>query len=472
MDAMEWFKKISAIPRPSGYEEQITEFLIDIAKARQYHWRIDHVGNVCIEVPGKGRGARKPTLVLQAHMDMVCEKRPDVDHNFMTDPIQLREENGYLSAAGTTLGADNGVGIALALSAADQANCPPLELLFTVDEEISMLGAKSMQSKFFNGKYLINLDSEDDQVFTIGCAGSLLVAFTLPVAFDSEYQAQVKAEFVVDKLLGGHSGTDIHKGRLAATKVCAQQLLAFAEAGINFRIISVDAGNATNAIARLGKVQLAFATVSDFEKAQDLLLDLSSVNEEETPLLNLKKIETQAQAFDVVSHNRFIAFIYELPHGPLVYYDQAARLVETSCNFASIKKDEGNNYLIKLFYRSFVERKFVKISEELSRIADRHSIKIEISDPDPAWPPQKDNDLLNIATSCYQKLFNRQVTVAPIHAGLECGYLEKLNPSLLCISIGPNILDAHSPDERLEIASLARTEQLLFNIINDFIQSF
>ena len=469
---MEWFKKISAIPRPSGYEEQITEFLVDIAKARQYHWRIDHVGNVCIDVPGKGRGAGKPTLVLQSHMDMVCEKLPDVEHNFMTDPIQLREENGYLSAAGTTLGADNGVGIALALSAADQPNCPPLELLFTVDEEVSMLGAKNMQPNFFHGKYLINLDSEDDQVFTIGCAGSLLVTFTLPVAFDSEYQAQVKAEFVVDKLLGGHSGTDIHKGRSAATKVCAQQLLAFTEAGINFRIISVDAGNATNAIARLGKIQLAFATVEDFQKAQDLLLDLSSVNEEEKPSLTLKKIDTQAQPFDIVSHNRFIAFIYELPHGPLVYYDQAAGLVETSCNFASIKKDEGNNYIIKLFYRSFVERKFVKISEELNRIADRHSVKIEISDPDPAWPPQKDNDLLNIATSCYQKLFNRQVSVAPIHAGLECGYLEKLSPNLSCISIGPNILDAHSPDERLEIASLSRTEQLLFNIINDFIQSF
>lgn len=469
MNALEWFSKITKIPRPSGYEDRVTEFLVDIAKAKQYHWRIDHVGNLCIEVPAKGHGVGKPTIVLQSHMDMVCEKLPEVTHDFMKDALDVYEEDGYLKARGTTLGADNGVGIALSLGALNYTNCPPLELLFTVDEEVSMKGAKSMQSNFFQGKYLINLDSEDDTQFTTGCAGSMVVKFTLPIVRDKDYPTAVKARFTVDKLVGGHSGTDIHKNRAAATKVCTEQLLAFEKANIQFRLVEIEAGRAANAIARFGTMILAFLTQEDFNKARTLLLDVSEDNPAGQPVITFEKVEVDTLPLDPVTHDRLIGLVYELPHGPIVYYDQAAGLVETSCNFSSIAS-ENQNYVITLFYRSFVDKKLVNIGEAISRVASRHSVHIEIEDPDPAWPPRKDNALLDIAINSYKKLFNKAVTAMPIHAGLECGYLEKLSPGLIAISIGPNIFDPHSPTERLEIGSLARIEQLLFNIINEFIE--
>ncbi|MGL4524526.1 MAG: beta-Ala-His dipeptidase [Spirochaetia bacterium] len=472
-DSMAWFRQITQIPRLSGHEELVTDFLVNLAKEKQYQWAIDHIGNVCIQIPGRGRGVGKPVLVLQAHMDMVCEKKPGVVHDFLKDPIQLYEKDGFLYANGTTLGADNGIGIGLALAVSQMEHIPPLELLFTVEEETSLAGVKKMQPGFFKGEYLINLDSEDDKIITTGCAGSMLVKVIENLEFDTQYPIATTATLKIDELLGGHSGEDINKNRGSATKICLDQLILFEKENIQFRIIHADTGgNSYNAIARFGHVHLAFLNADEFKKAQNLMMKLDHLNDQENPQYSLSlAILDNTKVLSKSVHNRILAIGYELPHGIISLCDGYANMPETSCNLATIKQTE-KQFIYTLFYRSFSDQDLLDIAENLKRLATRHSVRVDLDEPDPAWPPRSDNPLLELAKDSFQKLLNETVEVRPVHAGLECGYLEKLHPGMYAISIGPNIYDAHSPDERMEIASVKRIEQLLFHIINEFIKKY
>lgn len=466
---LEIFKEITAIPRESGHEEPITMWLQNWATSHGLDVRTDSVGNVCItRKASKGRESM-PTIVLQAHQDMVCEKNSGSSHNFLTDPIDYVIEDGWMIAKDTTLGADDGIGIAAALALLeDRKPTGKIEAVFTISEETGMDGAEGMKEGFFSGKTLINLDSEDEGQLFIGCAGGLNTR--IRISYNTE---PVDKELSVLSLsigggIGGHSGDDINKGRMNAVQQMARFL--YNEIDYGMQLIDFDGGGKPNAIAR--ECTAIIAVPRPLGTGRRFTTFGKTISEEfhvTDPAIFCKyaPATTKMRAMDYFSSLELLSSLFTCPHGVQSMSQDIEGLVQTSTNLASVHRKKSYFEIVTsqrspaLSERRMIAAK-VRANFEAVGAEVRHMYEY------PGWNPNPDSHILKISVDSYRKLFNQEPEVKAIHAGLECGlFLEKF-PGLDMISFGPTLRGVHAPGEKLELASLDKFVILLEDIVCNF----
>lgn len=465
------FKKICDIPHPSGKEERIGKFLQEFGKSHGFQTESDEVGNVLIRKKAvKGR-ENAPSVVLQAHMDMVCEKNAGTAHDFDNDPIKTIVEGDWLKAEGTTLGADDGIGVAamLAILSSDTIQHGPIECLFTVDEERGLTGAQHVKSNWIQSNKLINLDSEEDGRFCIGCAGGIdTVAY-----FDIQRVAAPKNAFFlkiyVKGLQGGHSGDDINKGRGNAIKILSRFLWQESKK-FPLYLCDIEGGNLHNAIPREANATICI----DWNQKETIRIDLNhfiQTMEEEYPTekaltIDLESTESADTVYEQEGSTRLINALYACPHGVIEMSKELENLPETSTNLASIKNKEGK-IVVATSQRSSVNSKKHDIKDRVEAVFSLAGAKVTHSDGYPGWKPNLNSDIKKLVAESYEKLFGEKPHVGAIHAGLECGLIIEKYPNMDMISIGPTIIGNHSPAERCEIPTVQKHWKHLVYILEN-----
>ncbi|QUB72044.1 aminoacyl-histidine dipeptidase [Prevotella multiformis] len=456
----EQFAKINQIPRPSKHEEQMIAYLQKFAEERGLAVKVDKTGNVLISKPATKGMEKVPTVVLQSHMDMVCDKLVDVDFDFHKDAIQTYVDGEWLHAKGTTLGADDGIGVAyeLALLDSDDIEHGPIECLFTRDEETGLTGAFGLEAGFMTGKYLINLDSEDEGQIFVSCAGGNSTTATF--RFDRE-QAPEGCFFMEARLkglVGGHSGDDINKKRANAIKLLARFLYA-EQAKMDLRLSRWNSGKMHNAIPRDGKVLFAVPSDRKEEVKADWNIFSAAVEDEfhVTDTAMVWHLESAAAAPVLpkqVSHNVILA-LQAVDNGPLVNcQDEAlAYMVETSSNVASVQTEEHTLTVVSS-QRSNVMSNLTNMTHTVRACFELAGAEVVVDDSYPAWKMNPKSELVNVAVEQYRKLFGKEPQVLGIHAGLECGLFSEKYPDLDMISFGPTLRYVHTPDECLLIPTV------------------
>ncbi len=467
-----FFKEILNIPRPSKKEGKIIEYLLHFGKERGLETLQDEVNNVLIRKPATpGMENRKP-VVLQSHIDMVCEKNSDKVHDFENDPIEAYIEEGWVTADGTTLGGDDGIGVATELALLDSNDIEhgPIECLFTVDEETGLTGAFGLKPGFLKSEILLNLDSEDEGQLYIGCAGGQDTLAWLPYqkrAVPNGYEA---LKIMVSGLKGGHSGDDINKGRGNAIQLLNRFLWTYKDKS-DMKLSLFDGGNLRNAIAReayavvvvpKGKAQLVISEAKAFEKIYQNEYHATE------PGLSFSATET-ALPETIVGDNDFTKLIntlYACPHGVIAMSQDIPDFVETSTNLASVKF-EDENILITTNQRSSVESEKDDVTNKVVSVFNLAGARSETSDGYPGWTPNPDSEIMELTKSTYKKLFDVEPKVLAIHAGLECGLIGDKYPGMDMISFGPTLRGVHSPDEKLKIASVEKFWKIILEILKN-----
>ena len=452
-----YFEEICRIPRPSKKEEKIRQYLLDFAHAKNLMVKTDNAGNVLIsKSAGPGREGA-PVVVLQTHMDMVCEKNADVDFDFDADPIIPVADGDWVSATGTTLGADCGIGIAaqLAVLASDTILHGPLECLFTVDEETGLTGAFELERGFISGKILLNLDSEDEGEIFIGCAGGIDTVATFRVHPEEIPAGYSSWKIGAGGLQGGHSGDDIHKGRGNANKILTRFLLQVSRE-MDAKISAFNGGNLRNAIPReawcifLIPENGAELLKTVFDKfAADIRFEF--INTE--PGLDIRLTETEKPeiVMEAGIQMRMVNALMACPHGVLEMSSRMPGMVETSTNLASVKFRDGNKIAITTSQRSEIESRKKMAASMVEAVFSLAGAEVEHSDGYPGWTPDPESAILKLTVASYKKLFGVDPIVRSIHAGLECGLFKEKYPDLDMVSFGPTIRGAHSPSEKVSI---------------------
>ena len=466
-----YFHEITRIPRPSKKEGQIIAYLQAFGRDHGLDTRIDRAGNVLISKPAAPGREHHPAIVLQAHMDMVCEKRGDVAFDFDHDPIQYYIEDDWVKARGTTLGADNGIGMAmmLALLAADDLPHPPLECLFTVDEETGLTGASALEADFLSGRTLINLDSEDDGEIFVGCAGGIDTVARIAYCPEPAPQGYFPFKITVNGLLGGHSGDDIDKGRANANKLLARFLWQLGR-DTDLRLATIDGGNLRNAIPR--EATATGCVPAEAKERMRVLFNMFAHDAEmETRAtepglhLELESHDLPAEVMDKQSSSRLINALYACPHGVMAMSQDMPGLVETSTNLASVKMKENHIIEVCTSQRSSVESAKHDAASQVEAAFSLAGAAVTHGEGYPGWKPDLDSAILHVAEDSYRHLFGTQPKVRAIHAGLECGLFLEKYPYLDMISIGPDMRGVHSPDERLSIPSTQRCWRWLCEVL-------
>jgi dipeptidase D len=465
----EMFRQVSAIPRCSKNEGQIIEWLKNFAKSRNLACRSDAVNNVIIELPPTKGYENAPAVVLQSHVDMVCEKTPESRHDFTKDPIELIERDGWVTANGTTLGADNGVGVALALALVEEKlPHPKLELLFTVDEETGLTGANGLQPGFITGKYLINLDGENKSLI-VGCAGGENAVITMKLEWVDAPANFDCFTLKVSGLHGGHSGVDIDKQRANAIQLLTRTIRGL-RSRFDLRICSIDGGKASNAIPRdAGAVVYFDRSTPTAIKQQIAELESSFKNEFVATDPNLKvELIKATEHTDKIINNQLsiINLLSNLPTGVYRLSQQFKGTVETSNNLARVETVHGENLLrITTMQRGFELSGMADLTDKITCIADLAGAKVEASQRYPAWKPDTNSTLLKRAKEVYKKIHNKEPEARVVHAGLEPAVIGEKFPGIEMISVGPTIQNPHSPQERVEIASVDAVWKFLLELI-------
>jgi dipeptidase D len=465
------FDKIRSIPHCSGSEGRLAEYLVAYAKGKDLEVEKDANGNVRIRVPATPGKEGAPTVVLQGHMDMVCEKNSDVAHDFSKDPIQLEFHGEWLKAKGTTLGSDNGVGLAAALSLIDTKDAVhgPLELLFTVDEEVGLTGAGKIKPGFLKGQMLLNLDSEELGAVYIGCAGGGDTTLKLPVEFVDAPAGTKGFVLRVTGLRGGHSGIDIIEQRGNAIKILSRVLWKISRTQ-PVHVASIKGGNKRNAIPREAEAELMV-----LETAVD---DLSGIVGDETARIgeelgrrevNLTiRLEPSERNFGRVlkpaSQRTLLDLLMALPHGVETMNYDIPGLVETSNNLATIAMG-GAEVVVGLSTRSSISSALKALRDRIRAIAELAGAAIEENEPYPGWKPNLDSKLLAVVKAVHMREFGKEPQLKAIHAGLECGIIGEKFPGMDMVSFGPWIEHPHSPDERVNIPSVEKFWQLLRAVV-------
>lgn len=467
------FKEITRIPRESGHEEKIVEYLVNFAKEHGLEYKTDDVNNVVITRPASKGYEDRSTIVLQGHTDMVCEKNAGVEHDFAKDPIRYVIEDGWMIAKDTTLGADCGIGVAAQLAALiDPAPCGKIECLFTSSEETGMDGAFGLKPGFITGKTLINLDSEDEGELFIGCAGGLDTTAVFNYITEP-LPADAKCFSVrIFNGVGGHSGDDINKGRANAVQLLARFLNdCLSSADFKLSLCCIDGGNKRNAIARESSATVALtgdeaAFKSDWDSFSADVKGEYSVTEPDLSFA-LESVPAPAFTFDTDSAMRIVRGLYAAPHGVLAMSADIPGLVETSTNLASVKMLEGNKVRVGTSQRSSITsaRRAAAAKVEASFLLAGAEVTHEGEYP--GWKPTLDSDILRRSVASYKKLFGVEPAVKAIHAGLECGLFLEIYPDLDMISFGPTLRGVHAPGERLDLASLDKFTLLLDDILHN-----
>ena len=467
------FKEITRIPRESGHEEKIVEYLVNFAKEHGLEYKTDDVNNVVITRPASKGYEDRSTIVLQGHTDMVCEKNAGVEHDFAKDPIRYVVEDGWMIAKDTTLGADCGIGVAAQLAALiDPAPCGKIECLFTSSEETGMDGAFGLKPGFITGKTLINLDSEDEGELFIGCAGGLDTTAVFSY-IPEPLPADVKCFSVrIFNGVGGHSGDDINKGRANAVQLLARFLNdCLSSSDFKLSLCCIDGGNKRNAIARESSATVALTgDESAFKSHWDSFsADVKGEYSVTEPDLSfaLESVPAPAFAFDADSAKRLVRGLYAAPHGVLSMSADIPGLVETSTNLASVKMLEDNKVRVGTSQRSSITsaRRAAAAKVEASFLLAGAEVTHEGEYP--GWKPTLDSDILRRSVASYKKLFGVEPAVKAIHAGLECGLFLEIYPDLDMISFGPTLRGVHAPGERLDLASLDKFTLLLDDILHN-----
>lgn len=467
------FKEITRIPRESGHEEKIVEYLVNFAKEHGLEYKTDDVNNVVITRPVSKGYEDRSTIVLQGHTDMVCEKNAGVEHDFAKDPIRYVVEDGWMIAKDTTLGADCGIGVAAQLAALiDPAPCGKIECLFTSSEETGMDGAFGLKPGFITGKTLINLDSEDEGELFIGCAGGLDTTAVFSY-IPEPLPADAKCFSVrIFNGVGGHSGDDINKGRANAVQLLASFLNdCLSSSDFKLSLCCIDGGNKRNAIARESSATVALTgDESAFKSHWDSFsADVKGEYSVTEPDLSfaLESVPAPAFAFDTDSAMRLVRGLYAAPHGVLSMSADIPGLVETSTNLASVKMLEDNKVRVGTSQRSSITsaRRAAAAKVEASFLLAGAEVTHEGEYP--GWKPTLDSDILRRSVASYKKLFGVEPAVKAIHAGLECGLFLEIYPDLDMISFGPTLRGVHAPGERLDLASLDKFTLLLDDILHN-----
>lgn len=468
-----YFEEICQVPRPSKKEEKIIEFLMEFGKNNNLDTQRDEIGNVLIKKGATAGKENLKTVVLQSHIDMVCEKNSDVEFNFDTDPIQPFIDGNWVKAKGTTLGADDGIGVAAQMATLTATNIEhgPIECLFTVDEETGLTGAFELQSGFFEGKILLNLDSEDEGELFIGCAGGVDTIATF--AFDKKDVPKKSLAFKISVrgLKGGHSGDEINNGLGNSNKIL-NRFLWKATKDYKIRLNIFDGGNLRNAIPREAFAIItvpekhAESLVSDFNIFNDFIKNEFSITEPDMEL-NIEEAEMPEFVINKRSQKDLFNALYACPHGMHAMSQSIAGLVETSTNLASVKFESKNKILVTTSQRSSVESAKDDIAAMVRSVFELTKAKVEHSDGYPGWEPNTNSEILKVTEESYKRLFKVDPSVRAIHAGLECGLFLEKYPDLDMISFGPTIKGAHSPDERIDIETTVKFWDLLIDVLKN-----
>ncbi|MEN8222696.1 MAG: aminoacyl-histidine dipeptidase [Acidobacteriota bacterium] len=474
-EILKWFEEITKIPRCSKEEDKIVNFLIEWSKENGFEYKIDDVQNLVINVPASAGKENSPIVVIQGHMDMVCEKTPDSTHDFKNDPIKLVYDGDWLTADRTTLGADNGIAIAMAMAAALDKDLvrPPMELLFTVDEETGLTGANALQPGFIEGKLLINVDSEDEGVFTVGCAGGINTDLILPVDQENIPSGYGTFSLKTGGMKGGHSGIDIPLEKANAIKVLARTMTSIVDAGYEIFLTDIKGGSAHNAIPRDAEAELLIKE-SDLDKIKAMVSDdEQTIKFEHTstdPDLEIKLAqanETSAsKAVNSAGIKKLCDFVLAIPHGVFAMSTDIDDLVETSNNLANIKLENGKVKILTSQRSSLVSRldALTNSIEAIARLAGGEGIS---SDGYPPWEPNMDSALLDTSVKLYEKMYSKKPVVEVIHAGLECGIIGDKNPGMDMISIGPTLKYPHSPDEKIHVGTVGLVWDFMTELLKE-----
>lgn len=465
-----YFAEILTIPRPSKKENQIIEYLKALGEEHNLETEVDGTGNVIIRKPATMGMGNKPVVVLQSHMDMVCEKNNDTHHDFGNDPIIPRIEDGWVKATGTTLGADDGIGMAaqLAILAADDIPHGPLECLFTVDEETGLTGAFGLLPDQLQGRILLNLDSEDEGEIFIGCAGGKDTVAEFDLKEEGAPADHRAYRVMVTGLTGGHSGDDIHKGKGNAVKILNRFLWQGA-ARYGLKLASIDGGNLRNAIAREAEAVVLIPEAVTAEAKRwftELAADIVAEYHTTEPGLKLRiePAELPARVIHPELQSRLLNALYACPHGVIEWSREIPGFVETSTNLASVKMD-SLYIMVTTSQRSSVDSAKEDVCSMVASVFALAGARYRHSDGYPGWTPNPSSPVMKVSQEAYRELFGSEPKVLAIHAGLECGVIGEKYPGMDMISFGPTIKGAHSPDERLEITSVDRFWRLTLEIL-------
>ena len=469
----EQFAEINKIPRPSKHEEKMIEYLKEFAEKRNLEHEVDETGNVIIRKPATKGHENAPMVSLQSHMDMVCDKLVDVDINFQTDAIQTYVDGEWLTAKGTTLGADDGIGCAIELAILDSDDIEhgPLECVFTRDEETSLTGAMGMKAGFMKGDMLINLDSEDEGQIFISCAGGKTTSAKFTFAREQAPEGYFFLQASIKGLKGGHSGDDINKKRANAIKILARFLYKEQEK-MDLHLASFNSGKLHNAIPRDGVIVFAVPASEKETVRVDWNVFTANVEEEyhvtDTAMeFNLESAEAAA-VIEKCASRRFILAMQAVDNGVFAMcQDEAlAYMVETSNNVASVATSE-NEINIVTSQRSNVMSNLENETNTVKAAFELAGAEVKMSDGYPAWKMNPDSKLTKVAVESYKKLFGKEPIVKGIHAGLECGLFSERYPNLDMVSFGPTLRDVHTPDERLYIPTVQMVWDHLLDILKN-----
>lgn len=466
------FKELNSIPRASKKEEKVIAFMLEFAERVGLEAQKDEVGNVLIRKAATAGMEDRKMVVLQSHLDMVHQKNADVDFDFDKQGIDMYVDGDWVKAKGTTLGADNGIGVAAIMSLLESTDIahPPLEALFTIDEETGMTGAKGLQPDFLKGDILLNLDTEEDTEIDIGCAGGIDV--TAKRAYTVEHAEEGLSFFklTVDGLQGGHSGMDIDKSLGNANKLIVRMLFSLEEYGI--RISKIDGGGLRNAIPRESLAVFA-CEEGKVEEVKKRLAEVVVLVKQEyaitEPVLHVELKELEGAVYGLVPlevQNKLLRSLYVLPNGVYRMSAAFADLVETSNNIARVLVEDGE-IVVKCLTRSSVESSKMDLADTLKSGFELMQAEVSYSGDYPGWTPNPKSEILEVLTSLYTAMFASKAAVVSCHAGLECGLLGRYYPDMEMISFGPTILGAHSPQERVSISSVQKFWEFLCAILEN-----
>ncbi len=453
------FAEINAIPRASKKEERIVQFMMDFGKKLDLPSYQDEVGNVIIKKPASKGMENKQTIVLQSHLDMVHQKNADTDFDFASQGIEMYVDGDWVKAKGTTLGADNGIGVATIMSVLSSNSIahPAIEALFTIDEETGMTGALNLKGGLLEGKILLNLDTEDDKELTIGCAGGIDITATGSYSLETAPPNVCSYALHIKGLTGGHSGMDIYLGRGNANKLMNRVLLAaFNKFGI--QIGSIDGGSLRNAIPRESVATLVVLE-KDAEEFERFIVSMNEELRSETKTtdpnltLHFEKIEEKLKVMQKGFQSKLLKGIYASANGVYRMSPDILHLVQSSNNLARVLVKDGE-YSIQCLTRSSVDSEKMDLAQSLKSAFELIGARVEFKGGYPGWTPNPDAAIVKIMSQLYQEMFHESALVSACHAGLECGILGTNYPEMEMISFGPNIKGAHSPDEMVQVSSV------------------
>ncbi|PJJ63012.1 aminoacyl-histidine dipeptidase [Chryseobacterium geocarposphaerae] len=463
------FSKLNAVPRPSKKEEKVIAFIKEFGENLGLETTVDEVGNVIIKKPATSGMENRKSVVLQSHLDMVCQKNSDVNFDFETEGIKMEIDGDWVKAKGTTLGADNGLGVATIMSILESSDIPhpDLEALFTIDEETGMTGALGLKPGKLTGQILLNLDTEEDDEIDIGCAGGIDVTITQNYETEAPNGQMVRLE--VKGLQGGHSGMDIHKGFGNANIILGRLLYKGLEKE-NIQLISIDGGGLRNAIPRE-----AVAIVS-VRNAQEFILEVTDLKKEileefatiEAGIqINIENTTSSEKSLSEADSKKIILALKSLHNGVYRMSPDVKDLVESSNNVARVELKGGALKILNLS-RSSVESSKYSVAEQLKSVAELAGMNVEFSGSYPGWKPKPGSEIVQLMEKIYVEKFSEKPHVVACHAGLECGIIGANYPEMEMVSFGPTIRGAHSPDERANIPSAQKfwafTKDILANI--------